>query len=413
VRAYELHTDRTPLWPARRLDIRTAESIEALRGTLEAAEVEGEESRRLSQEAVDALGSAGLFKVSVPQELGGWEADVLLELEVFEAVARISTSASWNVIVGNFHSSLPAAFISDEAAREIFLGERFPVVAGQPASIGKGAVVDGGIVVSGRYGWGSGIAHAGWVIGGCTMEPRDDSPPERRAWVAPKSSVRILDNWHVAGLRATGSCDYLVDGLFIPDGWWFPFGDPGPLTGGTPLTQPDPKRGGAKYRVVTRVWPMSGHIGLLLGAAERALELSAVVASRKRRRTTSSSVAARPVFRHDLGSHFVLLSATRDNALRLFSEVADLAAADEPVSKDVVQQIYGLAAHAARTATAVAQMAYSYAGGDSVRLESPLQQILRDLLVAQQHLLYADTQFEYLGEMLVDRASVDAEPNSV
>jgi hypothetical protein len=50
-------------------------------------------------------------------------------------------------------------------------------------------------------------------------------------------------------------------------------------------------------------------------------------------------------------------------------------------------------------------MAYSYAGGDSVRLDNPLQRILRDLLVAQQHLLYSDTQFEGLGEMLVQRAS--------
>jgi alkylation response protein AidB-like acyl-CoA dehydrogenase len=409
---YEPQTGWASLWPARRLDARTAESIEALRGTLEAAEVDGEESRRLSQKAVDALASAGLFKVSLPHELGGWEADFLFEIEVFEAVARISTSACWNVIVGNFQSSLPAAFISDEAAREIFLGEHFPVVAGQPASIGKGTVVEGGMVVSGRYGWGSGIAHAGWVIGGCTMESRDDSAPERRAWVAPKSSVRILDNWHVAGLRATGSCDYLAEDLFIPDGWWFPFGDPGPLTGGTPLVLPDPKRGGVRYRVVTRVWPMSGHIGLLLGAAERALELSAVVANRKRRRNAASSVATRPVFRHDLGRHFVQLSATRDNALRLFSHVADLAAAETPVSKDVVQQIYALAAHTARTATAVAQLAYSYGGGESVRSESPLQQILRDVLVAQQHLLYADTQFEQLGEMLVDRASPADEPGS-
>jgi alkylation response protein AidB-like acyl-CoA dehydrogenase len=398
-------TDRTALWPARRLDAETAAAIEALRDTLEAAEVEGEELRYLSAQAVDALATAGLFKVSLPKELGGWEADVLLELEVFEAVARISTSACWNLIVGNFHSSIPAVLASDEAAKEIFLGDRFPVVAGQPASIGKGRVVDGGMLVSGRYGWGSGIAHAGWVIGGCTMEGNGDQPPERRAWVAPKSAVRILDNWYVHGLKATGSSDYVVEDLFIPDGWSFPFGDPGPLTGATPLVLPSPRRGGAKYRVVTRVWPMSGHIGLLLGAAERALETIADVANRKRRRNAATSVSARPVFRHDLGRQFVSLSATRDNALRLFSHVADLAAAEQPVAKEIVHQIYGLAAHAAQTATAVADTAYSYASGDAVRSDNPLQQILRDLLVAKQHLLYADTHFEHLGEMLVDRAS--------
>jgi alkylation response protein AidB-like acyl-CoA dehydrogenase len=398
-------TGDTSLWPVGRMDAQIASSIDGLRDTLQAAEIEGERVRHLPQPAVDALASAGLFKVSLPQELGGWEADVLLELEVFEAVSRISTSACWNVIVGNFHSSLPAVFCSDDAVKEIFLGSRFPVVAGQPASIGAGRLADGGMVVSGRYGWASGITHAGWVIGGCTMEGNGELPPERRAWIAPKSAVNVLDNWHVAGLMGTGSSDYVVDDLFIPDGWWFPFGDPGPLTNDTALAAPNPLRGGNKYHAVIRVWAMSGHIGVLLGGAERALEHVADVASRKRRRNASSSVAARAVFRHELGASFVLLSATRDNALRLFAAVAELTAAGEPVTKDLVHQIYGLSAHTARTATAVAQMAYSYAGGDSVRLENPLQRILRDLLVAQQHLLYTDTHFEHLGEMLVQRAS--------
>jgi alkylation response protein AidB-like acyl-CoA dehydrogenase len=154
---------------------------------------------------------------------------------------------------------------------------------------------------------------------------------------------------------------------------------------------------------------MSGHIAVLLGGAERALEQIAELASRKRRRNASSSVADREVFRHELGSSFVLLSATRDHALRLFAEVAELTAAGEPVTRELVQQIYGLSAHTARTAVAVAQMAYSFAGGDSVRLDNPLQRILRDLLVAHQHLLYTDAQFEQLGEMLVRRASKASE----
>jgi indole-3-acetate monooxygenase len=392
------------LWPTTRIDAVLARTIEELRPTLEGAEAEGERIRHLPREAVDALAQAGLFKVSLPQELGGWEADVLLELELFEAIARISISACWNVIVANFHSSLPAVFCSDDAVKEIFLGSSFPVVAGQPASIGTGRVVDGGIVVSGRYGWGSGIAHAGWVIGGCTLESAGEIP-DRRAWVAPKSSVTVLDNWRVAGLLATGSSDYTVEDLFIPDGYWFPFGDPGPLTRDTPLASPHVLRGGIKYRAILRVWAMSGHVAVVLGGAERALEHIAELASRKRRRNARSSVAAREVFRHELGTSFVLLSATRDHARRLFGQVADLTAAGEPVTYELIQQIYALSAHAARTATAVAYMAYSFAGGDSVRAESPLQRILRDLLVAQQHLLYTDTQFEQLGEMLVQRAS--------
>jgi alkylation response protein AidB-like acyl-CoA dehydrogenase len=406
MRAQEVQTETAPLWPARRLDPGTAEAIEALRPTLLAAEVESEELRRLPLEAAEAMAEAGVFKTALPQEVGGREADALLEFEIVEAVSRLSTSAGWSLAVACFHTSLPIALLpSDDAVREIVDGPELAVGAGFPGSVGKARVVEGGMVVNGRYSWGSGILHAGWVIGGCTVEGDEVEAP-RRVWVAPRSAVRIIDNWHVAGLRGTGSVDYEVEELFIPDGWWFPFGDPGPLTGDAPLLLPDARRGGRKYRVPIRVWPLAPHIGVLLGTAERALELGALSASRKRRRMASANVGERPVFQHDLATWFVRLSATRDNAMRLFGQVADLAAAEAPVPRELILQIYGLSAHSAKTATAVAQMAYGYGGASAARLDSPLQQILRDLLVAQQHLLYADSQLEQVGEWLVDRAAV-------
>ncbi|MFT3863281.1 MAG: acyl-CoA dehydrogenase family protein [Solirubrobacterales bacterium] len=407
--AQEVRTESPSLWPARRLDPATAEAIEALRSTLRAAEIESEDLRRLPPAAVEAMAEAGVFKTAVPRELGGWEADALREFEIVEAVSRLSTSAGWSLAVACFHTSLPVVLLpSEEAVREIIEGPALPVGAGFPGSVGKARLVDGGMVVNGRYSWGSGILHAGWVIGGCNVEGDEVEAP-RRVWVAPRDSVRIIDNWHVTGLRGTGSVDYEADDLFVPDGWWFPFGDPGPLTDDAPLLLPDPRRGGRKYRVPIRVWPLAAHIGVLLGAAERALELGAETASRKRRRMAAANVGERPVFQHDLATWFVRLSATRDNAMRLFGTVAELAAAEEPVTKDLILQIYGLAAHSAKTATAVAQMAYGYGGSSAVRLDSPLQQVLRDLLVAQQHLLYTDSQLEQVGEWLVDRAAATDE----
>jgi alkylation response protein AidB-like acyl-CoA dehydrogenase len=403
----EVATKTSSLWPARRLDPATAEAIESLRPILYAAEVESEEARRLPLEAAEAMDEAGIFKTALPQELGGREADALLEFEIVEAISRLSTSAGWSLAVACFHTSLPLALLpSDEAAREIVSGSRLGVGAGFPGALGKARLVDGGMVVNGRYGWGSGIFHAGWVIGGVTVEGDEVESP-RRVWVAPSSAVETIDNWHVAGLRGTGSVDYEVKELFIPDGWWFAFDPPGPLTEGAPLLQPDARRGGKKYRTPIRVWPLAPHIAVLLGTAERALELGAESAVKKRRRMASTNVGERPVFQHDLATWFVRLSATRDNAIRLFGQVADLAEAEEPVTRELILQIYALSAHSAKTATGVAQMAYTYGGSSAARLDNPLQRILRDLLVAQQHLLHADSQLEQVGEWLVDRAAAE------
>jgi alkylation response protein AidB-like acyl-CoA dehydrogenase len=392
-----------PLWPSYRLDTENASRIESLRPILEWSEIAAEEERRLPEAAVSALSEGGFFAIALPRELGGGEVDRLAETEICEAIARISTSAAWNIVVAALHSTLPAVLCSDEVVAEIFDGSRAPIVAGQPAPLGKAKPVGGGMVVSGRYSWGSGISQAGWVIGGCRLDQDDGAPPQSRVWIAPKDDVVVLDNWHVAGLSGTGSSDYVVSELFIADGWWFPSPDMGPLrqTGELPITTTE--RGGSRYRAPIRLWPLSGHIGLVLGAAEHSLEEIAALASRKQRLHASSSVADREVFRRDLALAYVALSAARDHTARLFSELTALTDSNRPVPADLAHRLYGLTAQSSQLATSTAQMAHTYAAGDSVQLSTPLQRILRDLLVAQQHIIYTDTHLERLGTALIDQ----------
>jgi hypothetical protein len=52
----------------------------------------------------------------------------------------------------------------------------------------------------------------------------------------------------------------------------------------------------------------------------------------------------------------------------------------------------------------VATMAYRYGGPTALRLDNPLQRVLRDLLVAQQHRVIADVSYDALGQVLVGQA---------
>ena len=130
----------------------------------------------------------------------------------------------------------------NEAAREIFTG-RESVAAGAFRLNGMARAVEGGYVVSGRWSLGSGIPHATWALGGCrvydgeTLREAPNGGPVPLMAFFPKAEVEVIDTWHVAGLRGTGSHDYQVSELFVPEHrtcWW----SHGPVAPGPLYTLP-------------------------------------------------------------------------------------------------------------------------------------------------------------------------------
>jgi 3-hydroxy-9,10-secoandrosta-1,3,5(10)-triene-9,17-dione monooxygenase len=81
--------------------------------------------------------------------------------------------------------------------------------------VGKARRVAGGVIYSGRHSFSSGIDHVQWVIcGGHIAEAQ--GPPRRGYFLVPKSDIRVIDDWHVAGLAGTGSKSFEVSEIFVP-----------------------------------------------------------------------------------------------------------------------------------------------------------------------------------------------------
>ncbi len=396
-------------WRRYALGDATAAAIEAMRPVLEATEVQAEQERRMPEAAVQAIRASGVWKTAVPAVLGGWEASPVLEFEITEAISRISTAAGWTAFIGSFHTSLPAAYLGDAAVAEMFGGDQWPVVAGNFAPLGTSEIVDGGIKVSGRYGFGSGINHADWVGGGCMvsdgavadaglLDTSSDGPPSMLIWVAPKEgNVRVLDNWFITGLSGSGSFDYEVEDLFIPDGYWFSW----------PV--PEVKRGGARYAAPAPLQPIAVHSALALGGAERALEVVSELAATKRRLTSKATIADRGAFQRDLGQAYLKLSSARTYVIDLLDRFGSTPWVEQPDQDALAAQLQGAGAYSQEVAVDVAAMAYRYAGASAARLDSPLQRVLRDVLVAQQHILVADTSYDALGQWAIASAAPVAE----
>lgn len=376
------------LWRPYTLDAATRARIEQVLPAIADADRRAEGDRRFPQDAIEAMLDAGLFNLALPRAVGGDERHPVAEMEIYELVARTSVAAAWNLLVGNIHTAWAAAYLSDDAVATLFPAGHRTVVAGQAAPTGKGRRVDGGYRVTGRYSWGSGISHASWVLGGFT----DSATGDALIFVVPKAAVKVLDNWNVIGIEGSGSYDYTADDIFVAESYVFPF------------LCTVPKRGGARFTLPWTAQASVPHSAVPLGGAEHAFEAITRLAAGKRRSSQpGNSVAERGAFQRDLADAYIRLNAMRDNAAALFTHMIDRAEAGIAQTASETAELSAMAAFACRLSVDVANFAFRYGGGNSVRLDSPIQRALRDVLVAQQHVAVADTSFEALGSALIDR----------
>ncbi|MDT7759267.1 MAG: indole-3-acetate monooxygenase, partial [Mycobacterium sp.] len=126
--------------------------------------------RQLPEELVTVLGESGLLRAGAPAEVRGLELPPGVALRCAEAMARGNASAGWCVSIA-ITSSLLVAYLPASSRDELF-GDGRGIAAGVWAPRGKGRTVDGGIVVSGRWPFCSGITHADMMFAGCFIDEK-------------------------------------------------------------------------------------------------------------------------------------------------------------------------------------------------------------------------------------------------
>ena len=258
-------------------------AVAGVRETLAAGAAESERTGTLAPASVAALYESGLLRLKMPHVLGGAEADPTTQLDVLEAVSRIDPSSGWCLMIGAASLGGLAAFLPDASIEEVFAGGQPPKVAGAAAPSGTATPVAGGYRVTGHWRFGSGIQHAEWVSAGARVAPNaPPGYPRQLRVIMPRHRVRVHDNWQVMGLRGTGSCDFSVNELFVPEGFAWD------------ATLTEPVRGGALYRLGRPAFVTNEHSAFALGVARRALdEVTGVAASKTRGYNSVNLLASR------------------------------------------------------------------------------------------------------------------------
>jgi alkylation response protein AidB-like acyl-CoA dehydrogenase len=357
--------------------------------TLVAHATEAEKLATLPAPTVDALDEAGLFRLKLPAAVGGAEADPVTQFDVLEALARVDASAAWCTMVGATTLALPAVYLPDAPVAKIFAAGRIPRAAGVYMPIGRAVPVPGGYRVSGRWPFASGVRHSQWMSATARIVRDGIVTSERRSVVFPTASAILHDNWQVAGLQGTGSCDFSLDDLFVGEEFTWD------------AENAEPRRGGALYRLAMPGFVANEHAAFALGVARRALDVFVDVAKAKARGVVPSVLAGRPAVQALVAKADLELKATRALAVELYERAWQTVCAGETTTPAMQAELRALAVHATDVALDVTTRVFRAAGGSALYLDHALQRCLRDLHAGAQHFMVSNSAYEGRGQFLL------------
>ncbi|MFD4903411.1 acyl-CoA dehydrogenase family protein [Streptomyces sp. NPDC058411] len=377
------------LHPSERLT-EILEKVRALGPTLRERALDAERAGRLSDETIADLDATGAFNIGSPAEFGGDELSVRQQLEVVAEVAKWDGSAAWTVWVGASTNWIPAgsgARVVEEVYGSRWVGPRVAASSHFPASRGRAKRVDGGWSISGGpWTFGSDSLWAPFTNLGCIAD--DGDGPYLVGVQVPRDELRFLDDWHVAGMKGTGSVSSTLvqDELFVPDHRGVDFRD---VTG----QKLDSGLKGSVWKAPSLGWSfslMAGmSIGLAQGALDRFLERSA---GRPLRGTTYKNQLEAPLTHLMLAEvHSKIQSATsmtRANAEET-DRLGELAAAGTPAAPEYLQmfsaRVLVETAYAAKWCAEAIELLQRNSGSTAIMESEPIQRAWRDARVITLH----------------------------
>lgn len=366
------------------------EAVESLRDVFVGGSEEAEERGTLPQVTVDAIDAAGLFAYKSARVLGGAEADAMTQLEVVEAASRIDPAAGWSIMIGSGTLSGMAAFLGEEAINEIFVDGKFPRAAGAAAPSGEAKIVDGGYRVTGQWSFASGIRHSNYLAMGAIAVDGPDRPRQIRV-VVPTSQAKIHDNWDVVGLRGTGSSDFSLDDVFVPQRFTW---------GGA---ESKPLRGGPNFLLGRPGMQTTGHCGVALGIGRRALDEVTELAKTKKRgyRGTEALIADRGSFQRFLGESDMRLRAAKSLCMETLEEAWELVTEGITPPPELQVRLRASSTYSTEEVVDVVSQSFRFGGGSAMFSSHVLQKCLRDVHAAAQHNMVSDRAYENHGQFLL------------
>jgi 3-hydroxy-9,10-secoandrosta-1,3,5(10)-triene-9,17-dione monooxygenase len=339
-----------------------------------------EDARVLLPENERLLHEAGLFRFHQPKRFGGMELPFIAVVDIVAELARGCPSTAWNVgNLGCHHWIL--AYYAPETQHEVWDANPDALIASSIAlAAGRGRRTEGGLVVSGRWPFSSGVDNCDWNMLAVTVY-EDDKAVDWRLCIVPKTDYAVIDTWFAMGMAGTGSKDIEVSEVFVPERRALALTR---CRGG--LEHPGAAlNDGPLFRIP--IVASAGHplSASALGAAEGAFERVRENFTKRSGTYTGARMADFQAVQIKLAEARVLIDSAgylmRQSAL-IFQEKFDL-------SIDEKLRLRAQNAYAVAQCRKAAEILWSCYGANALYTRDPFQRYMRDLMAINQHFSFS------------------------
>ena len=365
--------------------LRYLEAIQNLSPLIAKYRDSSDQERRVNQKVYDKLADAELFRLWLPETLGGPGLSPSEFLTVVEAVAAIDGSVGW--IVGNGGGmSRAGGYLPEATARKLFADPN-AFVASSTAAVGKAVQEDGGFRISGKWFFASGAHHATWFMGLCASKNTDGTESPVFCSYLPREQVTVHDTWHVSGLRGTGSCEFEVSDVFVPHEHVHD------------LVAPLASQPGVVYRL-PGISAFGWTVAVVpLGIARGAIDTFKEIATRKTRAGTVSVLCERELIQSMVGRAETLHAAARALLIKAMTELMDAITVGGQKLIQARIDVRVAAVHAAETSVRIVDMLAADVGAIAIFESCPLERSVRDLHAVAKHIALSPNSYVTAGRV--------------
>jgi indole-3-acetate monooxygenase len=353
-----------------------------------------ERHRQLTPNVVAALTEGGFYKLLLPKSIGGAEVPPAVFLGVLEEIAKADASTAWCLGQCGVCATV-AAYLDPAIAHEIFDPPQAVLAWG--ATAGEARAVPGGYRATWRWHFASGSRQASWIGAHVQIvEPdgkkrlKPDGRLAVRTILFPVGSATFHDVWDVVGLKGTGTDDYAVEDLFVPEKYTALRDDPS-----------ERRENGPLYKISSSMMYGLGFAAIALGVARATLDAAVETARGKTSRDLKTGMKHNNVVQATIGRGEAKLRGVRAYLYSTLAEVWSALEAGKPLTIDHRIALRLASTWTIHQSAEVVDAAYHMAGATAIFHAQAFERRFRDIHAIAQQIQARDAHYESVGQILL------------